>query len=176
MPLSEYLPEGLITFDELGVMSEVDDLDEQNNLYKLADLVIRATGVMVRHASQQPTWTVETVPVEARVININFARRVFNNPQNQQRIQTGPLADSYSTDELTGLLLTDSEEALLETFQDVEDGDLGGLGIISIQRPDPLPPFDNRIFAPAQGLGNPAHPYYLPMSSLGKYLGTGEGV
>lgn len=167
--MATLLPDGLIEMSELGVFAEVGDLDESSNLHKLADTVIRSTGVMVRYAAQQPEWTVDNVPLEAKVIALDFARRVFNNPQVQQRIQTGPLGESYSPDELTGLALKDSEEALLATFIDGEEGDLGDLGIISVVRPDKLPPFDNRVWAPALGLGH--NDYYIPMNGLGKYLG-----
>lgn len=163
------LPDGLIEMDELGIMSEISDLDESSNLYKLADTVIRATGVMVRYAAQQPEWTVENVPLEARVVALDFARRVFNNPQVQQRIQTGPLGESYSPDELTGLQLKDSEEELLATFIEGAEGDLGSLSVISIVRPDRFDPYDNRVWAPALGLGR--NDYYIPMNGLGKYLG-----
>lgn len=163
------LPDGLIEMDELGIMSEISDLDESSNLYKLADTVIRATGVMVRYAAQQPEWTVENVPLEARVVALDFARRVFNNPQVQQRIQTGPLGESYSPDELTGLQLKDSEEELLATFIEGAEGDLGSLSVISIVRPDKFDPYDNRVWAPALGLGR--NDYYIPMNGLGKYLG-----
>ena len=169
MPIDPKFPEGLITMSELGVFAEVGELDESSNLYKLADLVIRTTGVMVRYAAQQPDWTVDNVPLEARTVALDFARRVFGNPQVQQRIQTGPLGESYSPDELTGLALKDSEEALLATFIDGEEGDLGSLAIISVVREDKLPPFDNRVWAPALGLGR--NDYFIPMNGLGKYLG-----
>lgn len=167
--MATVLPDGLIEMEELGIMSEVGDLDPSSNLYKLADTVIRATGVMVRYAAQQPDWTAENLPLEARVIALDFARRVFNNPQVQQRIQTGPLGESYSPDELTGLQLKDSEEALLATFIDGGEGDLGSLAIISVVREDKMPPFDNRVWAPALGLGR--NDYFIPMNGLGKYLG-----
>lgn len=167
--MATVLPDGLIEMEELGIMSEVSDLDESSNLYKLADTVIRATGVMVRYAAQQPEWTTENVPLEARVIALDFARRVFGNPQVQQRIQTGPLGESYSPDELTGLSLKDSEEELLATFIDGAEGDLGSLSVISIVRPDKFDPYDNRVWAPALGLGR--NDYYVPLNGLGKYLG-----
>lgn len=167
--MATLLPDGLIEMGELGIMSEVGDLDESSNLYKLADTTIRATGVMIRYAAQQPEWTVDNVPLEAKVIALDFARRVFNNPQVQQRIQTGPLGESYSPDELTGLSLKDSEEELLATFIDGEDGDLGSLSVISVVRPDRFDPYDNRVWAPALGLGR--NDYHLPLPGLGKYLG-----
>lgn len=169
MPSNSPLPDGLITMDELGIMSEVGEIDETNNLYKLADTVIRAIGVMVRYAAQQPEWTVENVPLEARIIALDASRRCFNNPQTQQRIQTGPLGESYGPDELTGLALKDSEEELLATFIEDEAGDLGSLSVISVVRPDKFNPYDNRVWAPALGLGH--NDYYIPMSGLNKYLG-----
>lgn len=167
--MADALPDGLIEMNELGTFAEVGDLDESSNLYKLADTVIRATGVIIRWTAQQPTWTVSTVPLEARVIALDFARRVFNNPQVQQRITTGPLGESYSPDELTGLALKEGEEAVLETFIDGEEGDLGSLSVISVVRPDKFNPYDNRVWAPALGLGR--NDYYLPLPGLGKYLG-----
>lgn len=169
MPIDSKFPEGLITMPELGVFAEVGELDESSNLYKLADLVIRTTGVMVRYAAQQPTWTVDNVPLEVRTVALDCARRVFGNPQVQQRIQTGPLGESYGPDELTGLALKDSEEELLATFIEDEAGDLGSLSVISVVRPDKFNPYDNRVWAPALGLGH--NDYYIPMSGLNKYLG-----
>src|SRR5699024_8543862 len=118
---------------------------------------------------QQPDWTIENIPLEARVIALDFARRVFNNPQVQQRIQTGPLGESYSPDELTGLSLKDSEEALLATFMDGEEGDVGSLRVITGVREDKLPAFGNRVWSTALGLGR--NDYFILMNGLGKYLG-----
>lgn len=166
------LPDGLIGFEELGIASEVEGLElDDSNLRDLADLIIRSTGVLIRFAAQQPGWTADELPYEARVVAINFARRVFNNPQNQQRIQTGPLSESYSPEELTGLDLKDSEEEILATFIDSKEGDLGGLGIISVVRPDPLQSSQaNYIMAPVLGLGGGFVPK-VPLASLAKYLG-----
>src|SRR5699024_350780 len=135
------LPAGLIEMDERGIMSEIADLDESSNLYKLADTVIRATGALVGSAARAPECTVEN----------------------------GPLGESYSPDELTGLQLKDSEEELLATFIEGAEGDLGSLSVISIVRPDKFDPYDNRVWAPALGLGR--NDYYIPMNGLGKYLG-----
>ncbi len=164
------LPPGLIELSELGIMSEVGTLDESSNLYQLAETVIRATGVIIRYAAKQPGWTSENVPLEARVIALDFARRVFNNPQVQQRIQTGPLGESYSPEELTGLALKESEEELLATFVDGAEGDLGSLSVISVVRPDRLEPPSNRILAYMIGLGRNDAKVSLP--SLAAYLGV----
>lgn len=170
----DFLPEGLITRTELGIAAELDDIDDpegDENLRELADLILRCTGVLIRHAAQQPSWTSENIPYEARVVAINFARRVLNNPQNQQRIQTGPLGESYHADELTGMDLKDSEEELLATFIDGEEGDLGGLGVVSIVRPDPLQSRQaNFRMVPVLGLGGGPVPR-MPLSTLDKYLG-----
>lgn len=171
------LPEGLITFDELGIAAEVDGLDaEESDLIDLANLIIRSTGVIIRyHAGGQNEWTSENIPYEVRVLAINFARRVFNNPQNQQRIQTGPLSESYDSEELTGMELKESEEALLATFVEGEEGDLGGLGVISVVRPDPVQSHQaNHIMAPVLGLGGGTVNGQAPrttLPSLAKYLG-----
>lgn len=169
------LPDGLITFAELGIASEIEGLEgEESNLRDLADLIIRGTGVLIRYAAQkgEDDWTVENIPYEVRVVAINFARRVFNNPQNQQRIQTGPLSESYAPEELTGMELKDSEEELLATFIDGAEGDLGGLGVISVVRPDPLQSHQaNYIMAPVLGLGGGFVPK-MPLASLAKYLGV----
>lgn len=170
-------PDGLIDMSELGIASEVGTIDEDSNLYQLADLVIRTTGVIIRYAAGQNelTWTSENVPYEVRVIAVDFARRVFNNPQVQQRIQTGPLGESYSTNELTGLALKDNEEALLATFQPKEDTGLGSLNIIQSARPDPLgDPRDNRLLAPVSGMGRGDMRLSIP--SLAKYLGVEDGL
>ena len=96
---------------------------------------------------------------------------MLNHPQNQQRIQTGPLGESYHADELTGMDLKDSEEELLATFIDGEEGDLGGLGVVSIVRPDPLQSRQaNFRMAPVLGLGGGPVPR-MPLSTLDKYLG-----
>lgn len=171
----DFLPEGLITHAELGIAAELEGLEGEEgdeNLRDLADLIIRCTGVLIRHAAQQSAWTSENIPYEARVVAINFARRVLNNPQNQQRIQTGPLGESYHADELTGMDLKDSEEELLATFIDGEEGDLGGLGIVSIVRPDPLQSKQaNFRMVPVLGLGGGSVPR-MPLSTLDKYLGV----
>ena len=160
------LPEGLISIEELGILSEYDDLVLDERQAALADLIIRATGVMVRFAAGQPEWTAETVPLEARVIARNFARRVMNNPQNQQRITTGPLGESYSTEELTGIMLTDREESLLETFN---EGGSGGLHVVSVVRSDAFQGGTNYELAQLMGLG--LNDDLIRMPSLSKYLG-----
>lgn len=164
--MNENLPEGLISIEELGVLSEYDDLELDERQYALSDLIIRATGVMVRFAAGQPEWTSEDVPFEARVIALNFARRVMNNPQNQQRITTGPLGESYSTEELTGLMLTSREEALLETF--ISDGE-GSLSVIQVVRSDGFVGGTNYELAQLMGLGRDDE--LIRMPSLAKYLG-----
>lgn len=166
------LPEGLIGLNILGIAAEAGDLADDENTRDLAELVIRATGVMVRYAAGRPDWSADTIPYEVRVVAISFARRVFNNPQNQQRIQTGPLGESYSPHELTGLELKSSEDALLATFAEVKEGDLGGLGLIEVVRSDPLGIYaDNRDLA--MGRKFPAREDMLiSLPSLSKYLGT----
>lgn len=160
------LPEGLISIEELGILSEYDDLVLDERQSALADLIIRATGVMVRFAAGKPEWTAADVPLEAKVVALNFARRVMNNPQNQQRITTGPLGESYSTEELTGIMLTDREEALLATFADSGEG---GLSIISVVRSDELVGGTNYELAQLMGLG--LNDELIRMPSLSKYLG-----
>ena len=160
------LPPGLVSVEELGILAEYDDLVLDERQAELADLIIRATGVMVRFAAGQPEWTAETAPFEARVTAMNSARRVMNNVQNQQRITTGPLGESYSTEELTGLMLTDREEALLATFADSGEG---GLSIISVVRSDELAGGTNYELAQLMGLG--LNDELIRMPSLSKYLG-----
>ena len=171
------LPDGLISMSELGIFAEVEDIENDDNFRDMADLVIRSTGVIIRFTAQQPEWTAETIPYEVRVIALEFARRVFNNPQVQQRIQTGPLGESYSTDELTGMALKDSEVETLETFIPEEEGSLGDLAVVKSVRPDPLDygPNNNAVRAIVFGLGgglvNGKMPT-MPLPSLAKYLGV----
>lgn len=168
MAVVREFPEGLIAVSELGVMAEYDDLELDERQSELAELVIRATGVMVRFTAGQPAWTAENVPYEAKVVALGFARRVFNNPQNQSRIQTGPLGDSYTTEELTGILPTDREIEILETFK--EDAS-GGLRVIEVQRSDELVGGINYDLAQLMGLG--LNDELIRMPSLSKYLGIG---
>lgn len=168
------LPDGLIDIAVLGIASEAGDVANDENLADLADLIIRCTGVLIRHAAQRPEWTATDIPYEVRVVAINFARRVFNNPQNQQRIQTGPLGESYHPDELTGMALKDSEEALLATFAEEEVNE-NFLGIVQVVRPDPLPfrrgyPRDVGV-----GVGIGRGDYRVSLPSFTGYLGVDNG-
>jgi len=171
------LPDGLIPMSALGTFSEIDGIEADENLTAMADLVIRATGVVIRYTAQQPEWTADSIPYEVRVLALEFARRVFNNPQVQSRIQTGPLGESYSPDELTGLALKPAEEELLETFIPVEEGSLGDLSIIKSVRPDPIDfgPLNNALRAPVFGLGGGlvnGKMVTTSLPSLAKYLGV----
>lgn len=168
MPISQEFPPGLVAIEELGIMAEYEDLELDERQRDLADLIIRATGVMVRFAAKQPAWTAETVPYEAKVIALGAARRVMNNPQNQQRITTGPLGESYTTDELTGLLLSDREEAVLESF---DESDSGGFVVTAVERSDALVGGINYDLAQLMGLG--LNDEVIRMPSLSKYLGIG---
>ena len=168
MPIAQEFPEGLVSVEELGIMSEYDDLEMDERQRALADLVIRATGVMVRFAAKQPQWTAQNVPYEAKVIALGAARRVMNNPQNQQRITTGPLGESYTTDELTGLLLTEREEEVLSSFD--ESGD-GGLRVIETVRSDAMVGGTNYDLVQLMGLG--LNDDLIRVPSLSKYLGIG---
>lgn len=160
------LPEGLITMDELGVLGEREEgLNEESNEYKLADAVIRMTGVLIRHRAQQPDWGVDNIPHEIRVVALNFARRVFNNPQNQQRIQTGPIGESYSAEELVGLAFQDWEAELVEAYV----SESGGLYVQPIGRSDALAGPPRADLAPLRGFGDGTVMAILP--SLSDYLG-----
>lgn len=168
MPIAQEFPEGLVSVEELGIMSEYDDLEMDERQRALADLVIRATGIMVRFAAKQPEWTAQNVPYEAKVIALGAARRVMNNPQNQQRISTGPLGESYTTDELTGLLLTEREESVLSSFDESSDG---GLRVIETVRSDAMVGGTNYDLVQLMGLG--LNDDLIRMPSLSKYLGIG---
>lgn len=168
MPIAQEFPEGLVSVEELGIMSEYDDLEMDERQNALADLVIRATGVMVRFAAKQPQWTAQNVPYEAKVIALGAARRVMNNPQNQQRITTGPLGESYTTDELTGLLLTEREEEVLSSFDESSDG---GLRVIETVRSDAMVGGTNYDLVQLMGLG--LNDDLIRIPSLSKYLGIG---
>lgn len=168
MPIAQEFPEGLVSVEELGIMSEYDDLEMDERQRALADLVIRATGIMVRFAAKQPEWTAQNVPYEAKVIALGAARRVMNNPQNQQRITTGPLGESYTTDELTGLLLTEREESVLSSFDESSDG---GLRVIEAVRSDSMVGGTNYDLVQLMGLG--LNDELIRMPSLSKYLGIG---
>lgn len=168
MPIAQEFPEGLVSVEELGIMSEYDDLEMDERQRALADLVIRATGIMVRFAAKQPEWTAQNVPYEAKVIALGAARRVMNNPQNQQRITTGPLGESYTTDELTGLLLTEREESVLSSFDESSDG---GLRVIETVRSDSMVGGTNYDLVQLMGLG--LNDDLIRMPSLSKYLGIG---
>ena len=168
MPIAQEFPEGLVSVEELGIMSEYDDLEMDERQRALADLVIRATGIMVRFAAKQPEWTAQNVPYEAKVIALGAARRVMNNPQNQQRITTGPLGESYTTDELTGLLLTEREESVLSSFDESSDG---GLRVIETVRSDAMVGGTNYDLVQLMGLG--LNDDLIRMPSLSKYLGIG---
>ena len=168
MPIAQEFPEGLVSVEELGIMSEYDDLVMDERQRALADLVIRATGIMVRFAAKQPEWTAQNVPYEAKVIALGAARRVMNNPQNQQRITTGPLGESYTTDELTGLLLTEREESVLSSFDESSDG---GLRVIETVRSDSMVGGTNYDLVQLMGLG--LNDELIRMPSLSKYLGIG---
>lgn len=168
MPIAQEFPEGLVSVEELGIMSEYDDLEMDERQHALADLVIRATGIMVRFAAKQPEWTAQNVPYEAKVIALGAARRVMNNPQNQQRITTGPLGESYTTDELTGLLLTEREESVLSSFDESSDG---GLRVIETVRSDSMVGGTNYDLVQLMGLG--LNDELIRMPSLSKYLGIG---
>lgn len=168
MPIAQEFPEGLVSVEELGIMSEYDDLEMDERQRALADLVIRATGIMVRFAAKQPEWTAQNVPYEAKVIALGAARRVMNNPQNQQRITTGPLGESYTTDELTGLLLTEREESVLSSFDESSDG---GLRVIETVRSDSMVGGTNYDLVQLMGLG--LNDELIRMPSLSKYLGIG---
>lgn len=161
----------------LGTFSEIDDVETDENLTAMADLVIRTTGVVIRYTAQQPEWTADSIPYEVRVLALEFARRVFNNPQVQSRIQTGPLGESYSPEELTGLSLKAKEEELLETFIPTEEGSMGDLNIIKSVRPDPIDfgPHINALRAPVYGLGGGLVNGKMPTTSipsLSHYLGV----
>lgn len=173
------LPDGLIGMAELGTFAEVDGVEEDENLREMADLVIRATGVIIRFTAKktETEWTSETAPYEVRILALEFARRVFNNPQVQQRIQTGPLGESYSPDELTGLALKESEVSMLETFITEDEGSMGDLNVIKAVRPDPLEfgPNDNALRAIVYGLGGGLVNGKMPttiLPSMAKYLGV----
>ena len=168
MPIAQEFPEGLVSVEELGIMSEYDDLEMDERQRALADLVIRATGIMVRFAAKQPEWTAQNVPYEAKVIALGAARRVMNNPQNQQRITTGPLGESYTTDELTGLLLTEREESVLSSFDESSDG---GLRVIETVRSDSMVGGTNYDLVQLMGLG--LNDELIRMPSLSKYPGIG---
>ena len=168
MPIAQEFPPGLISVEELGIMSEYEDLELDERQYELADLIIRATGVMVRLAAKQPAWTAETVPYEAKVVALGAARRVMNNPQNQQRITTGPLGESYHTDELGGLLLTEREEAILETF---DESGSGVFVVTPVVRSDKMVGGTNYDLVQLMGLG--LNDDLIRMPSLSKYLGIG---
>ena len=168
MPIAQEFPEGLVSVEELGIMSEYSDLEMDERQRALADLVIRATGIMVRFAAKQPEWTAQNVPYEAKVIALGAARRVMNNPQNQQRITTGPLGESYTTDELTGLLLTEREESVLSSFDESSDG---GLRVIETVRSDSMVGGTNYDLVQLMGLG--LNDELIRMPSLSKYLGIG---
>lgn len=168
MPIAQEFPEGLVSVEELGIMSEYDDLEMDERQRALADLVIRATGIMVRFAAKQPEWTAQNVPYEAKVIALGAARRVMNNPQNQQRISTGPLGESYTTDELTGLLLTEREESVLSSFDESSDG---GLRVVETVRSDAMVGGTNYDLVQLMGLG--LNDDLIRMPSLSKYLGIG---
>ena len=171
------LPEGLTSITDLGVFSEVDDLENDENLRDMAELVVRAVGVLIRYTAKQPDWTAENIPYEVRVISLEASRRIFGNPAVQQRIQTGPLGESYSPDELTGLALKDSEVSMLETFIPEEEGSLGDLAVVKSVRPDPLDygPNNNAVRAIVFGLGGGLVNGKMPtmsLPSLAKYLGV----
>lgn len=167
MAFIDELPAGLISVEELGIMAEEDDAGTSDRA-ELAELIIRCMSVLARFYAKQPDWTAETTPYEARITVLSACRRVFNNPQNQQRIQTGPLGESYHADDLTGLEFKDSEQALLATFEDGEDGDLGSLSIIAVKRSDDIARFSNADLVYTRGLSS-GHKIWL--SSLSKYLG-----
>lgn len=168
MPIAQEFPEGLVSVEELGIMSEYNDLEMDERQRALADLVIRATGVMVRFAAKRPEWTAQDVPYEAKVIALGAARRVMNNPQNQQRISTGPLGESYTTDELTGLLLTEREESVLSSFDESSDG---GLRVVETVRSDSMVGGTNYDLVQLMGLG--LNDDLIRIPSLSKYLGIG---
>lgn len=168
MPIVQEFPPGLIDIEELGIMAEYEDIEFDERQNALAELVVRATGVMVRWAAGHPEWTAEDVPLEAKVVALGFARRVLNNPQNQSRITTGPLGESYTTDELTGLLLSDRERELLESFDESAGG---GLNVIAVERSDKLVPGPNYDLAQLMGLG--LNDDLIRMPSLSKFLGIG---
>lgn len=177
MPYTPDLPEGLTSITDLGVMAEVDDLENDENLRDMAELVVRSVGVLVRFTAQRPEWTIDNIPYEVRVLALEASRRIFGNPQVQQRIQTGPLGESYSTDELTGMALKDSEVETLETFIPEEEGSLGDLAVVKSVRPDPLDygPNNNAVRAVVFGLGGGLVNGKMPtmsLPSLAKYLGV----
>ena len=176
MALIDDLPEGITSLSDLGIAAEIDDIDDpegDENLRALAELVTRCVSVLVRHAAQQPDWTRDNVPHEARIVDLTACRRILANPQNQQRIQTGPLSESYHVDELTGMELKDSEEELLATFIDPIDGDMGSLGVVEIVRPDPIQSYQaNYKMTPVLGLGGGNLIPRMPFPSLAKYLGV----
>lgn len=160
------LPEGLITPEELGIFAEQD---ASGNTQELADLIIRMTGVVIRFTAKRPEWTADTIPYEVKVVALDFARRVFNNPQNQTRITTGPLGESYSAEEVVGLALLPHQEELLETFIPEDQSNTSSFWTVSAERPDTLRTPVNYDLVPLHGLGQ--NDDYTKIPSLTKYLG-----
>jgi hypothetical protein len=157
------LPPGLVSVAELATFVQADV--EDDDLFTLN--ILSYTGIIIRAAAQQPTWTDETIPMEIRVFAIKFAARVWNNPLNQQRRNVGPIGDSYAIQELSGLALTAEDIAFLEGF--LPDGSASnGVWSLKISRPDEFTGVYEGNYVPVSnmGLGNVLEPF----PSLHQYL------
>lgn len=84
------------------------------------DLMIEAASAVVRDAGN-PNWVLAdpgpdevVIPSRGRFIALYLAQRAWTDTRNLARRTSGPISESFHTDGVTGLVLTDAEQAWLD--------------------------------------------------------------
>jgi hypothetical protein len=91
---------------------------------KVSDYVRSVAG------QTRATWTVATLPYDARVIVLWMAKRTYSNPDQVVQESVGPLSERRLDEAAMGMALTESERETLEGYKSSGAG--GGLYTMSI--------------------------------------------
>ena len=87
--------------------------------------------------AQQPLWTVDTVPIDVKMLTIRVIRRTYVNPDSEVQTGIGPISSRILDEAALAAAFTDSEIKLLETK--IPDGSgQDGLWVASIGGADVL--------------------------------------
>jgi hypothetical protein len=101
-----------------------------NDDARAAAVLSAASGLVRGYAGQ--AWA-DSVPDDVAAIVVQVAARVWRNPSGAVSRTAGPFSESYASDAVLGLFLTESEQSVLNRFRVVASG----LGTVSTTREDP---------------------------------------
>lgn len=131
----------LVTHDELRTWTR-EPIDAEEDVV-FADSIIDAVSLRISEELGHPEFLEDSSDVNtrsARAVALQVARRTYLNPDQETRTAAiGPIGGvSYLEDFAQALTLTESELERLARIRRDDSGGTGGLGLVRIERDDPL--------------------------------------